>query len=140
MYSIGSRQEHALLYMEHPSRPRAATVLVVDDYASVCELIATKLAAAGYRVFTALGGEDAQAMITKSPGLSIDLLITDIEMPRMRGEDLAAWLQRVQPTAKVLFMSTYKNDVRLNSPFAFLQKPFKPDSLTSMVQGLLTQC
>jgi YesN/AraC family two-component response regulator len=76
-------------------------------------------------------------MITKSPGLSIDLLITDIEMPRMRGEDLAAWLQRTQPKAKVLFMSTYKNDVRLNSPFAFLQKPFKLDSLTSMVQGLL---
>jgi DNA-binding NtrC family response regulator len=123
--------------MEHLARPRAATVLVVDDYASVCELIATKLAAAGYRVVTALGGEDAQAMITKSPGLSIDLLITDIEMPRMRGEDLAAWLQRTQPGAKVLFMSTYKNEVRLNSPFAFLQKPFKLDSLTSMVQGLL---
>jgi DNA-binding NtrC family response regulator len=123
--------------MEHLARSRAATVLVVDDYDSLCELIANKLSSIGYRVFTAANGHEARSMIVNPPGLSVDLLITDIEMPRMRGEDLAAWLQRVQPEAKVLFMSTYKNDVRLNSPFAFLQKPFQLDSLTSVVAGLL---
>ena len=112
-------------------------MLVVDDYASVYDLIASKLAAVGYRVFTAPGGYEAQAMIVNPPGLSVDLLITDIEMPRMRGEDLADWLQRTQPRARVLFMSTCKNDVRLNSTFAFLQKPFQLDWLTSVVAGLL---
>jgi two-component system, cell cycle sensor histidine kinase and response regulator CckA len=126
--------------MENSVRSKAPTVLVVDDYASVCELIATKLVALGYQVLAALGGHEARAMIAKAPGLSIDLLITDIEMPRMRGEDLAAWLHRVQPDAKVLFMSTHKSDVRLTSPFAFLQKPFQLGTLASMVQGLLTQC
>ena len=125
--------------MEHLARSGAATVLVVDDYASLCELIANKLSSIGYRVFTATDGHEARAMIVNPPGLSVDLLITDIEMPRMRGEDLAIWLQRVQPEAKVLFMSTYKNDVRLNSPFAFLQKPFQLDLLASTVQGLLTE-
>jgi DNA-binding NtrC family response regulator len=125
--------------MEHLARSGAATVLVVDDYASVYDLIAGKLAAVGYRVFTAPGGYEAQAMIVNPPGLSVDLLITDIEMPRMRGEDLAAWLQRTQPRARVLFMSTCKNDVRLNSPFAFIQKPFQLDLLASTVQDLLTQ-
>ena len=125
--------------MEHLARSGAATVLVVDDYASLCELIANKLSSFGYRVFTATDGHEARAMIVNPPGLSVDLLITDIEMPRMRGEDLAIWLQRVQPGAKVLFMSTYKNDVRLNSPFAFLQKPFQLDLLVPTVQGLLTR-
>jgi two-component system cell cycle sensor histidine kinase/response regulator CckA len=123
--------------MENSIRSKAPTVLVVDDYACVCELIATKLAAVDYRVFTALGGDDARTMIAKTPGQSIDLLITDIEMPRMRGEDLANWLQRVQPDAKVLFMSTHKSDVRLTRPFTFLQKPFQLDTLTSTVESLL---
>jgi two-component system, cell cycle sensor histidine kinase and response regulator CckA len=125
--------------MEHLARSGDATVLVVDDYASLCELIANKLSSIGYRVFTATDGHQARAMIVNPPGLSVDLLITDIEMPRMRGEDLAIWLQRVQPEAKVLFMSTYRNDVRLNSPFAFLQKPFQLDLIASAVQDLLTQ-
>jgi DNA-binding NtrC family response regulator len=123
--------------MENSIRSTSPTVLVVDDYASVCELIATKLAALGYKVLTAAGGDEARAMIAKTPGLSVDLLITDVEMPRMRGEDLATWLQRVQPNAKVLFMSTHKTDVRLAAPFAFLPKPFQLNTLASTVQGLL---
>jgi|SRR5690349_2893023 DNA-binding NtrC family response regulator len=123
--------------MNDPIQLRAPTVLVVDDYGSVCELIANKLASIGCRVFTAADGHEARSMIVEPPGLSVDLLITDIEMPRMRGEDLATWLQRVQPQAKVLFMATHKSDVRLPVPFAFLQKPFHLDSLTCTVQSLL---
>ncbi|MGB8169013.1 MAG: response regulator [Chthoniobacteraceae bacterium] len=66
----------------------AETIPAVDDHESMCELIEVILGRAGYRVLTATNGADALRLARATP--QIDLLVSDIEMPRMRGDELAA--------------------------------------------------
>ena len=71
----------------------------------------------------------------------IDLVITDIVMPRMRGDELAGRLQERQSGLKVLFMSAYANDlsgqVVLEPGTNFISKPFSPTALTRTIRQLL---
>lgn len=123
-----------------PRRSAHETVLLVEDEASVRELVTRMLESAGYQVLTAGDGESALAMASTHDG-PIDLLITDVVMPRMSGRELAETMQSQIPALKVLFMSGYTDDAIichgiLEADVMFLQKPFSPDTFLDKVNEL----
>jgi two-component system, cell cycle sensor histidine kinase and response regulator CckA len=95
----------------------------------------------GYTVIEARHGKDALLVVERHRG-PIHLVITDVVMPEMGGNELADMLQPSRPDLKVLYISGYTNDeiVRRgisNSGAAFLQKPFASDDLVRKVRELL---
>jgi PAS domain S-box-containing protein len=117
------------------------TVLVVEDEEGVRLLVAKILQNHGYRVLQASGGEEAIRVFQEHSG-RIDLLITDVVMPQMRGPELAARLQVLQSGMKVLFMSGYSDPFAsdgkaLKAGSMYLQKPFERDALARAVRDAL---
>jgi PAS domain S-box-containing protein len=126
-----------------PATPvQGATVLVVEDEQLVRDLVRRTLTRAGYTVLVAEHGEEALAVSRTTLG-PIDLLVTDVVMPRMNGNDLATRLRLERPGIRVLLVSGYANDVLglrggLESGTEYLQKPFTPSVLLDRVRELLT--
>jgi PAS domain S-box-containing protein len=118
----------------------AGNVLLVEDERDVRRLAATILESHGYRVLTAGDGEEALRMFERCED-RIDLLISDVVMPRMRGPELAAHLRRRQPEMKVLFISGYTDPSIANHVVSaashFLQKPFAAEALVRAVSDAL---
>ena len=124
--------------------PRAAgegTVLVVEDNATVRDLVAELLEQFGYTVVTAANGDEALS-IAAAHEASIDLLVTDVVMPGMSGQELAAALTASRPGLQVLFTSGYTEQAIANHgvllPGArFLEKPFTSDQLARALSDVL---
>jgi two-component system cell cycle sensor histidine kinase/response regulator CckA len=122
--------------------PRGAeVVLLVEDEPQVRALAARILADHGYRVLEACEGREALRIAERHPGI-IDLLLTDVVMPRMTGHELARRLRLARPETRVLFMSghseeaiTLRGDVAAGA--AFMRKPFAPETLARTVRGIL---
>ncbi len=117
------------------------TILIVEDNDSVRELVQRILQQHGYRVLEAENGEDALRM-SKAYGGPIDLLITDVVMPRMGGKETAERLQALYPYMKVLYMSGYMDNSILQQDILadgvnFLQKPFSPQALLHKVREIM---
>jgi two-component system cell cycle sensor histidine kinase/response regulator CckA len=117
------------------------TILVVEDQEAGREMIAEILGAEGYRILAAGDGSEAQELVRRSPE-RIDLLLTDVVMPRMSGNDLARALAAQHPEMRVLYMSGYTSDVIshhgvLDEGVMFLQKPFTPAALSKRVRQAL---
>jgi len=125
-----------------PARALAAgTVLLAEDEEAVRMLAFEFLTAAGYRVYVAPDGERALE-IAQSLNERIDVLVTDVVMPKMRGPELAKRLRDARPDLKVVFMSGYLEQSEGGEDFtgtaAFLQKPFSKDILIRQVNAALT--
>ena len=93
----------------------------------------------GYRVLPAAGGSEA-LQLCAAPGEHIDLLVTDVVMPHMRGGELAARVALIRPRLRVLFMSGYTDnsiDPSISRSGAFLQKPFTLEQLLGAVRSVL---
>jgi two-component system, cell cycle sensor histidine kinase and response regulator CckA len=122
------------------------TVLVVEDEPSVRALVRAVLSRAGYRVLEAADGECALALARAHEG-AIDLLLTDVVMPKMNGRDLAVAMQRVRPKTKVVFMSGYASRATGGDPIDqppaigpgdnYIQKPFVAETLSRKVREIL---
>jgi signal transduction histidine kinase len=117
------------------------TILLVEDEEGVRRFVRTMLERHGYRVLDAAGPQEALAIAADS-GERIDLLLTDVVMPRMNGPELAARLGEIRPGLKVLFMSGYTDRaIRLHDQLAegapYLQKPFTPKMLASRLRQLI---
>ena len=116
------------------------TVLLVEDEADVRTLICEFLKGAGYQVLTAVDGEDGLDIAHKF-GDEIDVLVTDVVMPRMRGPELAKQLKRRRPGLKVVYMSGYTEEFSEGQSAlegaSFLQKPFSRDALLRQIHDAL---
>jgi CheY-like chemotaxis protein len=117
------------------------TVLVVEDADPVRSLAARALDAAGYRVLTAIDGVDA-LRTSEAWAAPIDLILTDVVMPRMGGEELATRLAGARPEARILFMSGYMGSMfrreGSGEPLPnFVEKPFRVDDLLRKVRATL---
>jgi signal transduction histidine kinase/ActR/RegA family two-component response regulator len=124
-----------------PVRARAAgTVLLAEDEEGVRALAYDFLTSAGYRVFVANDGAKALE-ISETLGERIDVLVTDVVMPNMRGPELASRMKTRRPDLKVVFMSGYleQNDggEDFTGTATFLQKPFSKDVLVRQVSAAL---
>jgi CheY-like chemotaxis protein len=115
------------------------TILLVDDDPSIRRGAARILRLQGYNVLEACDGFEALRVAHEYEG-SIDLLLTDIVMPQMRGDELAARMRTSFPCTKVLLASAnaYPRDLGDDmDDVAFLTKPFGIDSLTSKVREVM---
>ena len=102
-------------------------------------LVSRVLQQQGYTVIEASDGADALD-IALGYESAIDLLVTDIVMPHLRGTELARRVRAVFPAIKVLFISGYADDEpldHLGPGFGFLPKPFSPQVLGERVRSLL---
>ncbi len=123
-----------------PQDPARPTLLLVEDEPALRTLVVTMLEEEGYLILQAGNGLDAIAVAERHRG-DIDLLLTDVVMPRMSGPELAQKLRALRPGLEVLFMSGY-NDSRLvhrgveESNVNLLVKPFSPDELVVKVGEL----
>lgn len=116
------------------------TILLAEDEESVRELSSDVLSGLGYRVLTASHGEEA-LRILDDHDWAIDLLVTDVMMPKMDGPELARRLLEKRPDIGVLYISGYTggsgSKVELDPEIPFLPKPFHPDTLGQRVREVL---
>ena len=117
------------------------TILLVEDEVALRELTRLLLEDAGYTVLESSGVEDAIAT-ARDLHLKIDLLLTDVVMPRIDGRELASQLVALRPNLKILYMSGYTDDVlvnrgRLTQTAILVQKPFTKNTLLQKVRETL---
>jgi len=122
----------------HPSRP--LSVLVVDDEDLVRKFVERVLREAGYQTATASDGPEALAVAGTLE--SFDILVTDVMMPQMTGDELARRLRVSSPSIKVLYLTgfsdrLFKEKVTLWADEAFLDKPCSVKGLLQAVSLLL---
>ena len=117
-------------------------MLIVEDDASVRELVRSILDAHGYTVYTAAQPQEAEILFAVPDGQAVDLMVSDVVMPGLSGTELASRLNRKNPRMQVLFMSGYIDDAIVRAGIeekdvAFLQKPFAPLTLVRKVREIL---
>jgi signal transduction histidine kinase/ActR/RegA family two-component response regulator len=118
------------------------TILVVEDDDAVRRMTREFLKIGGYTVLEARGGADAIEFMERREQ-PIDLVLTDVLMPGMKGRELVERLSKLRAGIKVLYMSAYTEDAAINigvlSPgTAFIEKPFSPDDLANKVREVLS--
>lgn len=119
------------------------TIIVVEDEQSVRSLTVQVLSRQGYYVYEARSGADAYQMCKKIER-DLDLVITDVVMPIMGGEELVQNLRKIWPNIKAIFMSGYTENAfkyrsKKNFTIDYLPKPFTPSSLAQKVRKVLDQ-
>lgn len=115
------------------------TVLLVEDQTAIRELAGHYLSELGYDVLAAPDGEAAIKLVDTSRK-RIDLVVTDVVMPKMSGCELATSLGAMYPEVKVLFISGYPDDAMSGESVEgkeLLQKPFSLNALAARVRSLL---
>ncbi|WP_285690084.1 ATP-binding protein [Actinoplanes sp. NBRC 103695] len=139
---VGSSEQADPLTSAPPTtNGHGETLLVVDDEAGLRDVAGRILAGAGYRVLSADGGRQALELAALHEG-DIDLLVSDVVMPGMLGNELAERLTDIRPGTRVLFMSGYAQPVlasqgTLDPGVALLEKPFTAGDLLSAVRKRL---
>jgi CheY-like chemotaxis protein len=113
---------------------KSASILLVDDQPDLRELTADFLRESGYSVICA--SSSAEALDIAREISELDLVISDMALPKMSGPDLMERILLPHPKTPVLFMSGYALDIP-GSPKPFLQKPYSLKLLAQKVQELL---
>ncbi len=125
-----------------PPPAQGELILVVDDEASVRDLLCTVLINHGYQVAVARDGVEGLRLFSAQPD-RVALVLTDLQMPNSSGQSFADLLRPIRPGVRILFMSGMDSSesgpepspVRSSDPF--LLKPFKPAALLATIHRLL---
>ncbi len=120
----------------------SGTILLVEDDPDIRKLAKNVLEEYGYEVIEAENGDQAIQICKKSSPTTIHLLLTDVIMPKMSGNEVRQKLIQLYPEMKVLFMTGYTDDFIskqgiLEQGVQLLQKPFTPESLLTKVQKVM---
>jgi signal transduction histidine kinase len=118
------------------------SILLVEDESRVRALAGQVLRLQGYQVIEAADGAEAVRLASARSQGSLQLLVTDMLMPRMRGSEVAARVRQAHPQIKVLFISGYADLSGLaprvdEATVPFLSKPFTPAALAKRVREVL---
>ena len=113
-------------------------ILVAEDEAMLRAIAVEMLEDAGFSVFQAGDGEEALALLKSNPG--IEILVSDIKMPRMDGYALAEAGLSLRPELKILLMTGYAQDPPKTLPRTIptLHKPFDLDRLCELAGEMLS--
>ena len=134
--------------VETTAAPKAAsiprgteTILIVEDEPQIRHLTAECFTHCGYNVLSAADGLEALQLIERLQE-PIDLILSDVVMPKLSGRELAERVSILRPSTKVLFMSGYTNDAIVNHGIIdgatwFIQKPFALNDLARLVRKVL---
>lgn len=148
--NVGSTFRIYLPYCAAPAEKKAAdahgptavargveTVLVVEDEPALRNVVRRLLQAAGYRVITAENGADALALAAQE-GVNVDLVLTDMVMPGMSGQDLIDRMRQTKRDVKVVFTSGYTREMLEHEGARyFLPKPYDWRALTDIVRAAI---
>lgn len=112
------------------------TILVVDDEAPLCELVCLILQKNGYRTLSALSGEQALTLLAKE---SVDLMLSDVIMPKMSGFQLAEKVSRLYPHIEIRLASGFHeeskaSEVHYQPTEPVLAKPYNTEELLSGIR------
>jgi len=123
-------------------KPGTETILLVEDEPSVRLLTRHILTTSGYTVHEVENGMQALDFLRTRRDRRIDLLVTDIVMPGMNGQELATRLRSSMTSLKVLYVSGYSDEDPLTgeavpAQTGFLRKPFTPHELIKKVREIL---
>jgi signal transduction histidine kinase len=117
--------------------PATGTILLVEDEPAVRDVALRILAGRGYQVLEARDGQEALELVERGTG-PIDLVVTDVVMPRMSGAELEARLRAIRPGVPIVFVSGYTADVLpADLPGRLLLKPYTPLELLCTVDEAL---
>ncbi|GGL06941.1 ATP-binding response regulator [Mangrovihabitans endophyticus] len=126
---------HSQVDGETAPLPRSGSVLVVDDEADLRDVVADMLGAAGYDVGVACSGAEAVALAETR---RFEMLLTDINMPKMNGFECADLIREIHPRIAVVFMTANPVEaddrVGANAEAAILPKPFQQRALLGRVR------
>jgi len=115
------------------------TILFADDDGQLQKFVAALLHKCGYKVIVAGNGIDALQKARQFDG-TIDLLLSDVEMPGMTGIELAIQLNQERPDTKILLISGLATGMLvLNNGWSFLPKPFVSDMLRDRIRDFLSE-
>lgn len=117
------------------------SILLVEDEISVRIAVGRILKQAGYIVFDSISPSDAVA-IYKDNKEGIDLIVSDVIMPEMNGKQMYDQIHKINPKARVLFMSGYTSNAIVSNGILeigleHIQKPFSADALLKKIQNIL---
>ena len=120
--------------------PSSTVILLAEDEVVIRNLLRTMLTRQGYKVLTAADGLEAME-VCKHFSDPIQLLITNVTMPRMDGLTLTTKIREERPDIRVIIISGQTNvDILVgNRADAFLPKPFQPATLLKAVQDILNR-
>jgi len=136
-----ARGARKVLHTSGPIAGKAGTVLLAEDQTSIRETVRECLEVNGYKVLEAENGEEALDIAKLYSG-TIDVLVTDIIMPRVRGLELAERIGQLRPAVRVVFMSGYSEEALVEGGLlaeanvTLIQKPFDPEVLVARMRQL----
>jgi two-component system, cell cycle sensor histidine kinase and response regulator CckA len=126
--------------MSEPAMAYQPLILVVDDDPVILRVVPRLLTDNGYRVVTAPDGEAAWGLLQGPPPLGVDLLLTDVRMPRMGGAELGRRVVASRPEIPVLYMTGFASEVEWELPedirsTRLILKPFQGAALLARIAG-----
>lgn len=118
------------------------TILLIEDLTELREMIANILRSKGYHVLQARDGVDA-VNLAASHFAPIDLIVTDVIMPKLNGPEAVRQIRARRPSVKAIYITGYSNqtmsDEEFSSNSVTVEKPIRPDTLLAKVRELLDQ-
>jgi CheY-like chemotaxis protein len=121
-------------------------ILVVDDNPGTLNAVKVGLLSKGHEVLVAGNGSDALKIIkaTQANSKPLDLLLTDLRMPKMNGLTLIRSARKITPDIKAIIMTAYGDDnvqkkARALGQCGYMDKPFRPEALIKMILVLETE-